>query len=117
MCNVPYSRIPVRDRKVLLPNEQGGNSAIQGRLPEQNPQYKQKSRTIYINTKRQLCMCYVYNKHVLFFVPSSIKYVFWITRFPQLSVRPRTNTADNRQHSVLAVPTSSAMQLTSPLVW
>jgi hypothetical protein len=76
-----------------------GNSAIQGRGSEQNPQYKQRSGTIYINNKRQLRMWYVYNKHLLFFVPSSIKYVFWITRFPQLSALPRTNTTDSRQPS------------------
>ena len=76
-----------------------GLSAIQGQVPKQNPQYKQKSQTMYMNNKHQLRMCYVYNKHVLFFVRSSIKYVFWITRFPQLSVHPRTHTADNRQTS------------------
>jgi hypothetical protein len=75
-------------------------SAIQGRGPEQNPQYKQRSRTIYIINERQLRMWYVYNKLVLFFVPSSIKYVFCFTRFPQLSVRTRTKSADNRQHCV-----------------
>ena len=33
-------------------------------------------------------MWYVYNKHVLFFVRSSIKYVFWITRFPSCPCGP-----------------------------
>lgn len=85
-----------------------GNSKIQGRGPEQNPQYRQISRTVYINNKRQLGMCYVYNKRVIVFVPRSIKCVFLINRFPQLSVRRRTDTVDNGQHSVLAVPNSSA---------
>jgi hypothetical protein len=34
------------------------NGVVQGQKLKQNPQYKQRSRTIYAK-KRKLCMCYV----------------------------------------------------------
>ena len=93
-----------------------GNGVIQSRRPEQKPpQYGQKPRTVYINKKRQLRMCHIYNKHALFFVPSSINCVFLIDRLPP-TVRAGPHQPRGK-HSVLAVATSSAMRLTSPLVW
>lgn len=52
-------------------------------------------------------MCYVYNKHALFFVPSSIKCVFLIDRFPP------TVRAAPHQHRVqsTALCVSSSNQL------
>ena len=68
---------------------------------EQNPQYKQKSRTAYVNNNRKLCTHYVCNKYiaVLFFVRVSIKYMFSSVRVSQLSVHPLpTINVDNLEY-------------------
>lgn len=39
-----------------------GNNVIQRWVLELNPQYEQKSQTVYVNNKGKLCMYYGYNK-------------------------------------------------------
>jgi len=71
---------------------------------EQEPQYEQISRTIYVDSKcnlRMYCVCDNNYTKVLFFVSGSKNYTFWIVRVSQLSVHPLPNiTTDNRKYTL-----------------
>jgi hypothetical protein len=68
-----------------------GNNVIQRRVLEQNSQYRQKSRTVYLNNKPLLlsdvCIMYIIRNSFIFFRVSK-KYIFRIIRVLQLSVHP-----------------------------
>jgi hypothetical protein len=82
-----------------MTNEEGGNDMI-----EQNHQYIQNSRTVYVESKHNLRIYYVHNKWitVLFFVRGSIKSTLRIIRDSELSVHPfHTIHPDNREYTVV----------------
>ena len=70
---------------------------------QMNSSIKQKSLTLYVKSKRKLCM-YVCNKQIIFscFVRGWIKFMFWIILVSQLSVQPLSTIIPiNRDYTVL----------------
>lgn len=93
------------------------NNMTQHQVLKQNPQYKQKSKPTYINSKHLLtsyiCIMYIIS---FIFVHGSIKYVCQIKRVSQLSIHPLpTITPDNKEYTVISFQHSgnTAVQQTS----
>ena len=63
-----------------------GNNVIYHQVLGQNPQYKKKSWTIYINNNHKVCKYYLYKKLVFFMVQCSM--CFGLSVFSQLSMHP-----------------------------
>lgn len=98
MRGLSFWRINVHDYKLTVTNDDLGNKTVVSFI--RKSLIKQKSRTIYINDKRQLislCMYYVHDTNYCIIFYSWLKtFIFQIIRDSQLS----TNFS-NREYSVL----------------